>query len=215
VILDAALKRAGHEGGFGTLIFVSQRLCGKLHHRAPERLDDGEGRMDVAAWLRFGVSPTTACSCAAPSPIRSATSTSLWRSRPAPATASRLRCRPPERPPSRAAVRGGHRLDQLQTGAHRPLGIVLIGARIAEIGEHPVPHILGDKPAGALCRRSAAAEGAAPGAGISAGSSAMGNGEAPSPGAAIAFSSFRRGPSGGPSVARCRLVSLQPQTTPP
>ena len=50
-----------------------------------------------------------------------------------------------------------HRLDQPQPGAHRPFGIVLVGARIAEIGEHAVAHVLGDKPAGAVDDRGARA----------------------------------------------------------
>ena len=54
-------------------------------------------------------------------------------------------------------VETGHRLDQRQTGPHRPLGIVLVGARIAEIGEHPVAHVLGDKPAATLDDRGGAA----------------------------------------------------------
>ncbi len=36
------------------------------------------------------------------------------------------------------------RLDQLQPGAHRPLGIVLVRLRPAEVGEHAVAHVLGD-----------------------------------------------------------------------
>ena len=49
----------------------------------------------------------------------------------------------------RDGVEPGHLLDQLQPGAHRALGIVLVGPRIAEIGQHPVAHVLGDKPAAA------------------------------------------------------------------
>ena len=37
------------------------------------------------------------------------------------------------------------RLDHRQPGAHRPLGIVLMRPRIAEIDQHPVAHVLGDK----------------------------------------------------------------------
>ena len=37
------------------------------------------------------------------------------------------------------------RLDHRQPGAHRPLGIVLMRLRIAEIDQHPVAHVLGDK----------------------------------------------------------------------
>ena len=49
----------------------------------------------------------------------------------------------------RDGVEPGHLLDQLQRRAHRALGIVLVGPRIAEIGEHAVAHVLGDKPAAA------------------------------------------------------------------
>jgi hypothetical protein len=35
------------------------------------------------------------------------------------------------------------RLDQLKPGAHRPLGIVLVRFRPAEVGEHPVAQELG------------------------------------------------------------------------
>ena len=37
------------------------------------------------------------------------------------------------------------RLDHRQPGAHRPLGIVLMRLRIAEIDQHPVAHVFGDK----------------------------------------------------------------------
>jgi hypothetical protein len=36
-------------------------------------------------------------------------------------------------------------LDHRQAGAHRPLGIVLMRSRIAEIDQHPVAHIFSDK----------------------------------------------------------------------
>jgi hypothetical protein len=52
---------------------------------------------------------------------------------------------------------GGHRLDEREPGAHRALGIVLVGPRIAEIGEHAVAHVLRDKPAGAFDDRGNAA----------------------------------------------------------
>jgi hypothetical protein len=54
-------------------------------------------------------------------------------------------------------VEPGHRLDQRQPGPNRPLGVVLVGPRIAEIGEYPVAHVLGDKTAGALDDRGNAA----------------------------------------------------------
>ena len=41
-----------------------------------------------------------------------------------------------------------HRLDQRQPGAHGALGVMLVGLGIAEIGQHPVAHVLGDEPAG-------------------------------------------------------------------
>jgi hypothetical protein len=50
----------------------------------------------------------------------------------------------------RRSVEVGRRLEQCQPGPHRPLGVVLVGPLIAEIGEHPVAHVLGDKPTGAL-----------------------------------------------------------------
>ena len=37
------------------------------------------------------------------------------------------------------------RLDHRQPGPHRPLGIVLMRLRIAEIDQHPVAHVFGDK----------------------------------------------------------------------
>ena len=50
----------------------------------------------------------------------------------------------------RRDVGPGHRLDQLEPGPHRALGVVLIGPRIAEISQHPVAHVFRDKSAGAL-----------------------------------------------------------------
>jgi hypothetical protein len=88
---------------------------------------------------RFGVSPTTPRSRAPPSPIRFADNYQPGGD--------------PDPRRQRRACRGvetGHRFDQRQPGAHRPFGVVLIGPGIAKIGEHPVAHILGDKPAGAL-----------------------------------------------------------------
>jgi hypothetical protein len=38
-----------------------------------------------------------------------------------------------------------HCLDHRETRPHRPLGIVLMRLRIAEIDQHPVAHIFGDK----------------------------------------------------------------------
>ena len=50
-----------------------------------------------------------------------------------------------------------HRLDQGKPGADRALGIMLVGLRIAEIGEHAVAHVLGDEAAVALDQLRAAA----------------------------------------------------------
>ena len=41
-----------------------------------------------------------------------------------------------------------------EPGAHRPLGVVLMRLRIAEIEQHPVAHILGDKAVEAADRIS-------------------------------------------------------------
>ena len=49
------------------------------------------------------------------------------------------------------------RLDQLEAGAHRPLGVALVGLRIAEVGEHAVAHVLGEMALEALDHRGAAA----------------------------------------------------------
>ena len=46
----------------------------------------------------------------------------------------------------------GHRRDQLQARPHRPLGVVLMGLRIAEIDEHAVAHVFRDEPAEAAAR---------------------------------------------------------------
>jgi hypothetical protein len=43
-----------------------------------------------------------------------------------------------------------YRGDQLQPRAHRPLGVVLVGLRIAKIHEHPVAHVLRYEAAEAL-----------------------------------------------------------------
>src|SRR6516165_9732032 len=64
------------------------------------------------------------------------------QSRPAPATTAQPWCR--ARPLRR---RGGS----------PAFGIVLVCPRVAEISEHPVPHVLGDKPAAALDHSGAAA----------------------------------------------------------
>ena len=82
---------------------------------------------------RFGVSPTTASSRAAPSPIRSPTTTR------------------PVAMPTRAASGSPAGVDSWPTAsaiaeprAHGPLRIVLVRLRPAEIGQHAVAHELGD-----------------------------------------------------------------------
>ena len=49
-----------------------------------------------------------------------------------------------------ASVLGGYdardRLDDLQAGPHGALGVVFVGARPAEIGQHAVAHVSGDEP---------------------------------------------------------------------
>jgi Cupin superfamily (DUF985) len=40
-----------------------------------------------------------------------------------------------------------NRLDQLQPGPHRPLGVVLMRLRVAEIHQHAVAHVLRHEPA--------------------------------------------------------------------
>ena len=76
-------------------------------------------------------------SCASPDPIRSPTTTK------------------PVAMPTRVC-RGAldfnplDRFDQLQPRPHRPLGVVLVGLRIAEVHEHAVAHVLRYEPAEAL-----------------------------------------------------------------
>ena len=82
---------------------------------------------------RFGVSPTTACSCAAPSPTRSPTTT-----RPV-AMPTRAASASPAGLPQLADRRGDR-----QPRPDGPLGLVLMRPRPAEIGQHAVAHELGD-----------------------------------------------------------------------
>ena len=49
-----------------------------------------------------------------------------------------------------AGLQRTDRRDQLQPRPHRPLGIVLVRLRIAEIDEHAVAHVLRDEAAEAL-----------------------------------------------------------------
>ena len=84
---------------------------------------------------RFGVSPTTASSRAAPSPTRSPTTT-----RPVAI---------PTRAASGSPAGGGEpadRLDDRQAGPHGALGLVLVRAGPAEVGQHAVAHQLGHVP---------------------------------------------------------------------
>ena len=48
---------------------------------------------------------------------------------------------------TRAVLSPAHRLDQLQPRPHRPLGVVLMGLRIAEIDQHAVAHVFGHEAA--------------------------------------------------------------------
>src|SRR5438270_2330688 len=50
-----------------------------------------------------------------------------------------------------------HRIHDVETRPHRPLGLVLMGARVAEINEDAVAHVLRDKAVVAPDRRAAAA----------------------------------------------------------
>jgi hypothetical protein len=43
-----------------------------------------------------------------------------------------------------AMLQPSDRRDQLQPGAHRPLGVVLMGLRVAEVCQHAVAQVLGD-----------------------------------------------------------------------
>ena len=82
---------------------------------------------------RLGVSPTTVCSCADPAPIRSPTTTS------------------PVAIPTRACsfagfdIEAADRVDCAQPCSHRPLGVVLMRLRIAEIDQHAVAHVPGNE----------------------------------------------------------------------
>ena len=87
---------------------------------------------------RFGVSPTTAVSDAVPSPIWSPTITGpvAMPIRTASSTpGGRRDC----------GIQLRHRIDDVETRPHRTLGLVLMGARVAEIDEDAVAHVLRDK----------------------------------------------------------------------
>jgi hypothetical protein len=79
---------------------------------------------------RFGVSPTTACSCAAPWPIR-------WPTHDEPVAIPTPHL---QRYPRRG-VKPGHGVDQCEPGSHRALCVVLVSPRIAGNREHPVAHV--------------------------------------------------------------------------
>ena len=55
-----------------------------------------------------------------------------------------------------AVLSFGDGLDDRKPGPDRAFGIMLVGLRIAEIGEHAVAHIFGDEAAVARDRRRAA-----------------------------------------------------------
>ena len=83
---------------------------------------------------RFGVSPTNRAPAPSPEPIRSPTTTSPVAM--------------PTRVCSGAMVlQLANRFDQLQSGPYRPLGVVLMRLRIAEIDEHAVAHVFRHEPA--------------------------------------------------------------------
>ena len=82
---------------------------------------------------RFGVSPTTASSCAAPSPIRSPTTTSPVAMPTRAASGS----------PPGALSRATAAVDR-EAGADGPFRLVLVRHGPAEVGQHAVAHELGD-----------------------------------------------------------------------
>ncbi len=47
--------------------------------------------------------------------------------------------------PADCGIQLRHRIDDVETRPHRPLGLVLMGARVAEIDEDAVAHVLRDK----------------------------------------------------------------------
>ena len=86
---------------------------------------------------RFGVSPNTTCSRAAPF---------------ADQIADDYQPGGDADPHLQRNAGGGRelrrRLDQGKAGLHSVLGVMLVSLGIAEIGQHPVTHVLGDEPAG-------------------------------------------------------------------
>ena len=86
---------------------------------------DAAGRaMACRRAARFGVSPTTVSSRAEPSPTRSPTTTSPVA----------MPTRAGERCPPAGGFRRPTACDDRQPGPHRPLGLVLVRARPAEVG---------------------------------------------------------------------------------
>ena len=73
-------------------------------------------------------------SCASPDPIRSPTTTKPGRNADTGLQGS-------------VRLQSAHRRDQLQPRTHRPLGVVLVRLRIAEVDEHAVAHVLRHEPA--------------------------------------------------------------------
>src|SRR6476620_2227047 len=84
---------------------------------------------------RLGVSPPTACSWAAPEPIANDDDASRDADANLQGNAS-------------GGLQLRDRLDQGKPGMHGAFGVMLMGPRIAKIGEHPVAHIFGDETAG-------------------------------------------------------------------
>jgi hypothetical protein len=59
--------------------------------------------------------------------------------------------------PAGCGIQLRHRLDDVETRPRRALGLVLMGARVAEINQDAVAHVLGDKPVVAPDRGTATA----------------------------------------------------------
>ena len=89
---------------------------------------------------RFGVSPTIACSWAAPLAEQVADDDQPGRDADP----------DPQGLPRRLEI--AHRRHQLEPSPNRPLGIVLLRPRVAEVGQHPIAHVLGDEATEAVDR---------------------------------------------------------------
>jgi hypothetical protein len=83
---------------------------------------------------RFGVSPTTDCSCAEPSPDQIAD-----HHQPGGDADTRLEIGGPH-------IEASDGIDDTQPSPDRALGVLLMGSRVTEINQHPVAYILGHKP---------------------------------------------------------------------